>query len=445
MKTTAHLGTVFVAVAGLPALFGCGSDSDAPASEPPCEAVQCTEECRDVVAVQLRESTACALAGSGAVKCWGGNAEGQLGQGDDVDRGSDPAQMGAALRPVELGCRPAERIWGLGAKNCTLLDDATLKCWGSNVNGLLGVEDTEDRGDDPREMGDRLPVVKLGSGRVPESVTSSCAVLDDASLKCWHGYPSEAGKTPGAMGDALPAVDLGDGHTAKAVSGTGTVCVLLDGGAVKCWGSNYFGQLGLGDTTTREREPWLLPVVDLGTGRTAIALDVGAAHACVILDDGAVKCWGNNTNGQLGIGTVEPHGDQPGELGDALPAVDLGTGRTALQVAAGEAFTCALLDDHSVKCWGFNGHGELGQGDTRFRGDEPKEMGDALRAVDLGTGRNAVSIAAGLTSACALLDDATVKCWGRNEAGNLGYGDTEDRGDEPGEMGDALPPVDLAF
>jgi hypothetical protein len=109
----------------------------------------------------------------------------------------------------------------------------------------------------------------------------------------------------------------------------------------------------------------------------------------------------------------------------------------------GSAHTCALLDDRTVKCWGRNGYGRLGYGDTRDRGDDAGETGDALSAVALGAGRTAVSIVAGSAHTCALLDDRTVKCWGRNGYGRLGYGDTRDRGDGAGEMGDALPALAL--
>jgi alpha-tubulin suppressor-like RCC1 family protein len=107
-----------------------------------------------------------------------------------------------------------------------------------------------------------------------------------------------------------------------------------------------------------------------------------------------------------------------------------------------------LLDDASIKCWGFNNGGQLGLGDTADRGDQPGEMGDALAAVSLGTAHTALAVATGNYHTCALLDDGLVKCWGHNNyeytgAGQLGLGDTATRGDQPGELGDNLPVVDL--
>ncbi|KXZ42574.1 hypothetical protein GPECTOR_133g613 [Gonium pectorale] len=121
-------------------------------------------------------------------------------------------------------------------------------------------------------------------------------------------------------------------------------------------------------------------------------------------------------------------GDGPGEMGDNLFYVDLGTGRTVAALAAGAYHTCAVLDNGKAKCWGINGNGRLGYGDTADRGDAPGEMGDSLPYVDLGTtGRKVAALAAGDAHTCAMLDNGGVKCWGFNGNGRLGYGDTVDR------------------
>lgn len=130
-------------------------------------------------------------------------------------------------------------------------------------------------------------------------------------------------------------------------------------------------------------------------------------------------------------------------MGDNLPAVDLGTGRTASAIWYGDLHVCALLDNGSVKCWGWNSAGQLGLGDTDNRGDGLAEMGDNLGNVPLGTGRTALAVTAGYDHSCALLDNDTVKCWGNNADGQLGYGDASWRGDGAGEMGNNLPAVDL--
>ncbi|MFN3218723.1 MAG: RCC1 domain-containing protein [Acidimicrobiales bacterium] len=251
------------------------------------------------------------------------------------------------------------------------------------------------------------------------------------------------------MGANLPVVDLGEGRTAVAISaGVAHTCALLDDGSVKCWGAGSAGRLGYGDTVTRGDGAGemgdALPAVDLGEGRTAVAIAGGSVHTCVVLDDGSVKCWGLNDSGQLGYGDTADRGDGAGEMGDALPVVDLGAGRTAVAIAGGSVHTCVVLDDGSVKCWGAGSTGRLGYGDTVTRGDGAGEMGDALPVVDLGAGRTAAAVTTGSAHTCVALDDGSAKCWGFNGNGRLGYGDTADRGDGAGEMGDLLPAVDLA-
>ena len=135
--------------------------------------------------------------------------------------------------------------------------------------------------------------------------------------------------------------------------------------------------------------------------------------------------------GNLGMEMLNNRGDNSNEMGDNLPYVDVGG--TVVQLELGQSHTCALLDNGKVKCWGLNDEGQLGYGDTNNRGDNSNEMGDNLPYVDVGG--TVVQLELGESHACALLDNGKVKCWGLNDEGQLGYGDTNNRGDNPDEMG----------
>ncbi|HEX6764469.1 MAG TPA: hypothetical protein VF103_03305, partial [Polyangiaceae bacterium] len=414
----------------------------------------CSASCRPEPVDVRTGITTCALSSIGDVKCWGYGAFGILGQGDDENRGDNPGEMGAALRSVPLGTgRRAVAIANPTNHECALLDDGTIKCWGYNEQGQLGLGDTENRGDQPGELGDALPAVDLGTGRTALAVSitgrSTCALLDDHSVKCWGspeggrlglgaGIVESRGDEPGELGDALPAIDFGTDHPVVAIDDR---CALFDDGAVKCWGYNTLGSLGLGDEEDRGDDPGemgeALPFLDFGLGARVRALGNG----CALLSDGSVKCWGFNRYGECGLGDTEDRGDEPNEMGDALPVVDLGAGARVAAVDDG----CVLFENGSVKCWGINDEGELGLGDREHRGDEPGEMGSALPALDVGTERRAKTVPRSGYTRCVVLDDGTVKCWGRNDQGELGLGDKKWRGDEPGEMGDALPSVDIGF
>jgi len=404
----------------------------------------------------------CAILENGGVKCWGGNDFGQLGLGDTDARGDESGEMGDQLPLIDLGAdRTATAIAAGDSHSCAILDDATVKCWGANDFGQLGLGDTDSRGTGANQMGDDLPAISLGTDRTATAIAAgdyhTCAILDDHKVKCWGandfgqlglGDTNYRGWGPNEMGDDLPAVSLGTDRTATAIAaGQGHNCVILDNGQVKCWGANDSGQLGLGDTTYHG---WGsnemgddLPAVSLGTDRTATAIAVGVAHSCALLDDGSVKCWGANDSGQLGLGDTDARGTGANQMGDDLPAVNLGTGRTAIAITAGGFHTCAILDDHELKCWGSNDSGQLGLGDTDARGTGAEQMGDDLPAVSLGTDGSAAVIVVGYFHSCAISEHGTLKCWGGNYTGQLGLGDTDARGDATDEMGDALAPVVL--
>ena len=224
-------------------------------------------------------------------------------------------------------------------------------------------------------------------------------------------------------------------------------CVLLDNAQVKCWGEGSSGQLGYGNMEDLGDEPGEmgsnLPFVDLGAGQNATKISAGSFHTCVVLAVAQVKCWGASNFGQLGYGDSSGRGNEPGEMGENLPVVDLGFNSSVLQVSAGGLHTCALLDSAEVKCWGRGTNGALGYGNGDSIGDDTGEMGDNLPPVDLGTGVSVVQVSAGGMHTCALFANGGVKCWGDGSQGQLGYGSTTNIGNLPGEMGASLPFVDL--
>ena len=174
----------------------------------------------------------------------------------------------------------------------------------------------------------------------------------------------------------------------------------------------------------------------------ATSISVGEAFSCALDNSsGMVKCWGSGNS--FGLGVTNYKGNDANEMGSNLGFVELGTGRTATAIASGRYHTCAILDNASVKCWGSNNNGQLGIGDTVTRGDNANEMGDNLTIVGLGTGRTATAISASREHTCVILDDASVKCCGRGVSGRLGQGNSDNLGDNANEMGDNLPAIDL--
>ena len=189
------------------------------------------------------------------------------------------------------------------------------------------------------------------------------------------------------------------------------VCARFEDGTAKCWGRNDEGQLGQGDRFTR-------PVISGGLLRTIadvpahslLQVTAGQKFSCARMDDGSVYCWGSNANRQLGVEMVSSAGGGSNEMGRRLGQADLGPGRWATDIASGRAHTCAVRNDGTVICWGANEYGQLGHNVALIPGQTPI-------AVNIGAGRSAKRVVAGDDVTCALRDDATVVCWGQNLTG----------------------------
>ncbi len=399
----------------------------------------------------------CAVFEGGSLKCWGKNDFGQLGQGDSRSRGTTPEDMGVNLKPIDLGKNKKARAVSVGlAHTCVLLTDGKVKCFGNNSGAQLGLGDQRSRGALASDMGDKLPSVFLGAGtrvsQLQSASTHNC-VLFSGLVKCF-GNPGQTGKLgytenivgdrPGEMGGNLEQVSLSlFGLKSKTISARAHhSCALLSDGSIKCWGFNGQGQLGLGDMLSRGvhkvQMAENLPTVKLGKLK-AIDVATGLSHSCAILENQNLKCWGSNDFGQLGQGDRKWRGYRPNQMGDALPVVNLGIDTKVKQVALGDYHSCALLTDGTVKCFGLNNQGQLGLGDAIDRGDDANELGDRLKAVDLG--QKAIQITAGHHITCVLLSDGSIKCFGLNSQGQLGQGDTRSRGSLPGGMGTNLKPI----
>lgn len=331
-----------------------------------------------------------------------------------------------------------------------------VKCWGQNEKGQLGLGDTKNRGDDDFDMGvnllaldlgTKLKIIDIATGGA-EGGSHACALLSDGTIRCWgaSGLPGAPhGDQDNEMGSHLPVVDLGEPATAITASASHT-CALLSSGDVKCWGENADGQLGLGHTTPLF-DTSALAAVKLGTNKKATAITAGRSFTCALLSEGSVKCWG--MGGIIGQGDGDSRGNDPDEMGDALLPVALGTGQIATAIEAGTSHACAVLSDQmtgeaSIKCWGRNDNGQLGQEDFNWRGSKSNEMGDMLPAVKLGAGTTPKAVTAGYDHTCALFTSGAVKCWGGNWSGSLGLGTTSGAvGSKMDEMGDNLLYVKL--
>ncbi|MGB1957477.1 MAG: RCC1 domain-containing protein, partial [Candidatus Poseidoniaceae archaeon] len=366
----------------------------------------------------------CAILDNGEMKCWGMNTYGQLGIGFNI---GGVSSNGNHLQPpsitIDFGTgRTPVKVSSGGLHACALLDNDDVKCWGSRGEGRLGIGGSGS-GTEPEppttaiNFGTSSKVIDVGAGG-----QHSCALLENGDVKCWgRAYRYRLGLTSSSdfYQPGLSAI-LPTGRTAVAmdVGLQGASCVILDSGNVSCWGEPHGSY-----------QPYV--EIGVGTGRQAVAISVGDDHYCIILDNGDLKCWGSDQYGQLGDGGPAWSTSNPTSV-SAPPstAINLGAGRTAVALATGERHTCAILDNGEVKCWGGDSYGQLGNGPTITA----NQGSPSSTSVDLGTGRTAVAISAGNHHTCAILDNGDMKCWGGDYRGQLGDGGTATNQESPGSV-----------
>lgn len=329
----------------------------------------------------------CMLTPSGGGRCWGDNENGELGDGTTIHRSMpvDVVGLDSKIVSVDAG----------GSQTCALTDVGWVKCWGLNESGQLG-DGTETDSSTP------VDVVNLSRGVVSVSVGGgrACAVTAAGGVKCWgltwYGQLGDGKTNFYSTPVDVPGLDKG---VAMASTGGNHICVLTTTGGVKCWGWNASGQLG--DGTINHSST---PVDVVGLERGVAAISTGSNHTCALTIAGGVKCWGDNTWGQVGDAT---------NINRSTPVDVIGMSSGTIAVTAGSGHTCGLTISGGVKCWGANSSGDLGNGTTNH-------SFTPVDVPDLGSGVTAVT--AGRNHTCALMASGEVKCWGDNRVGHLGDG-----------------------
>lgn len=373
----------------------------------------------------------CAGFEDGRLRCWGTGR--YIGAGNDLTIGDD--ETPDAIPDVAIG-GPVQQIAASWYQTCAVLDDGRLRCFGNGLAGQLGYANIDNVGDDeaPASAGD----VNVGGKAVSVACGPyhTCAVLDNGKVRCWgrNTYGQLGYRSPETVGDDEPPASAGDvdvgGFVTHVAAGFGHTCVLLMGGEVRCWGLGSGGRLGYGNTHDIGDDESPASAGDVDIGGPVKQLVAGSFHTCALLRTGKVRCWGSNGNGQLGYGKPNGVGD------DETPALagDVDVGGPVQELAAGNYATCALLVGGTVRCWGAGYSGELGYGNTNDVGDyeTPAATGD----VDLGG--PVAHIQVGFLHVCATLIGGRVRCWGRGSTGALGYGNSNDVGDDetPASAGD---------
>jgi len=298
----------------------------------------------------------------------------------------------------EMAARMGTKRLAAGAEGnhtCFVRADSNVVCWGDNTNGQIGDGTSGNTRRQPTSTG-----ITTGVG-VAVGKDHSCALLASGSVQCWGSNATgQLGVGSGTTSSSVPVTVPSLSGVVSLVAGTGFTCARKSDGTVRCWGLNGSGQLGDGTFTNPRFSP--VSVIGLNDATRIVA---GATHACAVRGNGAMACWGNNNQGQLGTGNLTGS-TSPTPVVDVTEATDM---------VAGLRFTCALDGDGHVFCWGDNDVAQLGIGSTSDNATRPTRSSFGLGAMDLGAGES---------HACLVSPGYFLFCWGANGSGQLGLGTT---------------------
>ncbi|MFO1373809.1 MAG: Ig-like domain-containing protein [Agitococcus sp.] len=349
----------------------------------------------------------CLVSTTGSIKCWGGNDFGQLGNGTPLVTDGTKAFKNT---PVTVANVTAAKQVAIGYNHaCAILQNGSVSCWGDNNNGQLG-----DGTQTTRLQATPVTGLAAKATQLALSYQSTCALLETGNVQCW-GSNSQGVL---GLGDSkidrkiTPTTIVIDSNlkAKRLVAGKNHFCAISQNDSVYCWGNNDFGQLGQNHTVPRYQ-----PVLVSALSGTVQQLETGVNHTCAARSND-VYCWGSNNKGQLGNNS---------QTDSSVPVAVSLTG-TVADLALGQEHSCAVLTDNRTFCWGSRQVGQTTQAVSATVVDKTPVQISSF------TGKRRLS--AGDFHSCTIegIDASlTVKCWGDNQLGQLGDGSTNKQSATP--------------
>lgn len=341
----------------------------------------------DALAVAAGTGHSCAVLAD-RVQCWGANTRGQLGQ---------PA-IGTSSTAVDVDGLDSVSMLSLGERHACALSNGKVFCWGSSERGKLG-DGSMTPAATPREVPGLSGVTAVDAG-----TQHSCAVAQSKAF-CW-GYGRRYMLGNGSNTDqSTPVEVIGISDVTAIATGLEHTCAIATQ-KVFCWGGGDYGRIGVNGSVQTQSPVEVTGLIE--PGETVEAIDIGENYSCALVS-GVVKCWGYGTTGI-------PDANGPSQKIPVLPVLPTDDGPVR-SLAAGANHACAATDSHTF-CWGYNDHGQLGDG-TTTRSNVPVEVSGLGTSDALGA--NSLSYSS-TGSSCAVTPAGAVSCWGHGMFGQLGNG-----------------------
>jgi alpha-tubulin suppressor-like RCC1 family protein len=334
-----------------------------------------------------------ALLTDGTMRTWGRNLNGQLGIGSIID-------MSTAVTPCNISNVTAIAIGG--SYTAALLADGTMRTWGINTSGQLGIDS---------KINSTTPVTPCNLSNVVAITGDSAALLADGTMRTWGSGTAGRLGIGSTVSQLTPVTPCNVSNAIAISSSSLTTAALLSDGTMRIWGVGTSGVLGIGSTVSQ-----LIAVTPCNVSN-AVAIACGTTATAALIANGTMRIWGSGGQGRLGIGL----------------SVDMSTAVTpcnisnAVAIALGDYHSVALLSDGTLRTWGDGSGGKLGIGSTTAQ----------TTPVTPCNVSNCVAIAASTSNTMALLADGTIRIWGEGNNGRLGIGSTVD-------MSTAITPCNIS-
>ena len=341
--------------------------------------------------------TTCMQAADGTVSCWGQNTAsyGLLGNNSTVSTSNIPVPASA----LNVNGKMIDIAGGYSGHMCALREDGTVWCWGMGSSGQLG-NGANTNSKVPVQVSNLNNVVSISTG-----YKHSCAIKSDGSMWCWGEGGTVGDGTSTARNTPVQVMGMSSGVISMA-TGNKFSCAGKADGTAWCWGYNANGRLGDG-TTTNSYSPVQVEGLD-----TVVSMTGGYDHTCAVTVDRTAWCWGAGMDGQLGNGITTQ-----GELAaDYLTPVQVQGLTDIYKLTTGDHHTCSIKMDRTLWCWGRNTSGQLGNGVATGYSSVP------VQVLNIDNVASVTSL--GYMHTCATKTDGSAWCWGTNQYGQLGNGQT---------------------